>query len=162
MFALEAADMATLAADCASIIVRMIVTTSAPSSGLADPPPMTGTLPAAGLGGPFGPPGLQSRVVALGVPPPVLGLLGLVPAFPPFGGLLPGLPWPCGTMTAVCLPCPPNMLEKLLMGAASSGGSCPVHALVAHVLVTFNNTIRFHREDMVLTGCSSSLAERHA
>jgi hypothetical protein len=48
------------------------------------------------------------------------------------------------------------------MGAASSGGGCPLHALVAHVLVTFDITIRFHREDMVLTGCSSSLAERHA
>ncbi len=48
------------------------------------------------------------------------------------------------------------------MGAASSGRSCPIHALVAHVLVTFNITIHFYREDMVLTGCSSSLAERHA
>jgi hypothetical protein len=65
-------------------------------------------------------------------------------------------------MTAIHLPCPLNTLSKLSMGAALSGGGCPVHALVAHILVTFNITIRFHREDMVLTGCSSLLVERHA
>jgi hypothetical protein len=65
-------------------------------------------------------------------------------------------------MTAIRLPCPPNTLSKSSMGAALSGGGCPVHALVAHVLVTFDITIRFHREDMVLTGCSSLLADRQA
>jgi hypothetical protein len=90
-----------------------------------------------------------------------------VPISLPLGGLL------LGTVTANLLACPPNTLEKsLLVGglvsacgpssSASFGGGCPLHALVAHVLVAFDITIRFHLEDMVLSGCSSSLADRQA
>jgi hypothetical protein len=159
MIALDATNIATLAAGCASIIVRMIVTTS---GGLAVSSPMTGTLPAAGRGAPIGDPPptwLLSPVAALGVPLPVLGGLGLVPVFLPLRGLL------IGTVTAVLLACPPNTLEKLLMGglalalghssSASSGEGWPVHALVPHVFIALDITIRFHWADMVLTGCFS-------
>ncbi len=75
-----------------------------------------------------------------------------------------------GMVTAVLVAGPPNTLEKSLMVAAgglsssaSSGGGCPIqHALNAHVFVVLDITIRFHLEDMVLIGNSSSLAERHA
>jgi hypothetical protein len=56
-------------------------------------------------------------------------------------------------------------LLALVMGQSSSAlsdGGWPVHALVAHVLVVLNITSRFHWADMVLTGCSSLLADRQA
>ncbi len=153
MFALEAADIATLAADCASIIVWMMAITS---GGLVVPPPMTETLTAAGCGPSLGDPTpfwLWSTVATLCVP-----LLW---------GLL------TGAVTAVRLACPPNTLEKLLMvgghsvmrgrsSSASSGNGGPVQMLCAHVFVGLDITIRFHCMDMVLTWCSSLLAERHA
>jgi hypothetical protein len=116
----------------------------------------------------------MSPVATVGVPPLALGgELGLGPTFLPLGGLLTGLPWPFGMVTAVLLACPPNMLEKLLMGglltlvmgrssSALSDGGWPIHALVAHVLVVLDITRLFHRADMVLTGCSSLLADRQA
>jgi hypothetical protein len=99
--------------------------------------------------------------------------LGLGPTFLPLGGLLTGLPWPLGMVTAILFACPPNTLEKLLMGCllalvmgrsslALSGGGWPIHALVAYVLVVLDITSRFHRADMGLTGCSSLLADRQA
>jgi hypothetical protein len=45
---------------------------------------------------------------------------------------------------------------------ASSSGGWLVHALVAHVFVALNITTRFHRAAIVLTKCSSLVAERHA
>jgi hypothetical protein len=105
--------------------------------------------------------------------PALGGGLGLGPTFLPLGGLLTSLPWTLGTVTAVLLACPPNTLEKLLMGCllalvmrrsslALSDRGWPVHALVPHVLVVLDITSRFHRVDMVLTGCSSLLADRQA
>ena len=98
-------------------------------------------------------------MATLGDPPPVVRGLGLGPIDRPFGGLL------IRMVTAVFMACPPNTLEKSLMVAAwgqsssaTSGGGCPIHALIAHVFVAFDITIRFHLEDMVLTGNSSSLA----
>jgi hypothetical protein len=98
---------------------------------------MAGLIPVGDRGAPLGgtpQTWLLRPVVDLGVPPPVLGGLGLVPALPPLGGLLTGLAWPFGMATAVILACPPNTLEKSLMGgvvaftvghssfASSSGG----------------------------------------
>jgi hypothetical protein len=72
-------------------------------------------------------------------------------------------------VTAVLVARPPNTLEKSLMvtawgssATALSGGGCPIQALVAHAFVALDITIRFHLDDMVLIGNSSSLAERHA
>jgi hypothetical protein len=116
----------------------------------------------------------MSPVATVDVPLPALGGgLGLGPTFLLLGGLLAGLPWPLGTVTAVLLACPPNTLEKLLMGCllalvmgrfslALSEGGWPIHALVAHFLVILDITSRFHQADMVLTGCSSLLADRQA
>ncbi len=99
--------------------------------------------------------------------------MGLGPTFLPLGVLLTGLPWPFGMVTAIFLACPLNTLEKLLMDSllalvmgrfslALSDGGWPVHALVAHILVVLDITIHFHQVDMVLTGCSSLLADRQA
>jgi hypothetical protein len=116
----------------------------------------------------------MSPVATVGVPLPALGGgLGLGPTFLPLGGLLTGLPWLLGTVTAVLLACPPNTLEKslkgcllaLVMGRSSlalSNGGWSVHALVAHVLMVLNITSRFHRADMVLTRCPSLLVDRQA
>ena len=140
MFVLDATDMATLAADWASIIVRMIDI----MSGLVGAPPCRAVVPLSTW--------RRLPVTTLGEPPP-LSLL--------FGGLL------IGTVTAVLLVCPPNTLEKSLMvggqsSSASSGAGRSLQAFFAHFSVVFVITIRFHLDDMVLTGCSSSLAERQA
>jgi hypothetical protein len=140
----------------------------APLSGLVVMPPMMGLLPVGDRGAPLGgtlPTWLLRPVVDLGVPPPVLGGLGLVPALPLLGGLLTGLAWLFGMATSILLACPPNTLEKLSMGGvvaftvgrssfASSGGGWPIHALVAHVFITLDITTCFHRVAIVLTGCS--------
>ncbi len=46
--------------------------------------------------------------------------------------------------------------------SALSGRGWPIHALITHVFVAVDITIRFHWADMVLTGCFSLLAERQA
>jgi hypothetical protein len=116
----------------------------------------------------------MSPVATIGVPLPALGgWLDLGPTFFLLGGLLTGLPWMFGMVTAILLTCPPITLEKSLMGSllalvmgrsslALSDRGWPVQALVAHILVVLNITNRFHRADMVLTGCFSLLADRQA
>jgi hypothetical protein len=91
----------------------------APLCGLVIMPLMIGLLRVGDRGAPLNDTPLTwllCAMVDLGIPPPVLGGLGLVPALPPPGGLLTGLAWLFGMVTAVLLACPPNMLEKSSMG----------------------------------------------
>jgi hypothetical protein len=116
----------------------------APLSGLVVTPPMVGLLPVGDRGAPLGgtpPTWLLRLVVDLGLPPPVLRGLSLVPALS-MGGVV------------------AFTVGRSSFASSSRGWS--VHVIIAHVFIALDITMRFHQAAIVLTGCLSLVVERHA